>query len=188
MKKKVLYSFARETNLYGRIVTCGLIISMISYVIWSFNDQINECHESIFSRSTTETIGNSTLLQCNISYDECRCSVISNKFNNSIKCITNIQAMIGPMLPPVSFVLQIYLIYKLISLAGNLRRIQKNLFWFAALIVFIITAVTAQGSSCLYSYTSDTACFSGFFLFVVVCYLAIHSKVEYPFAFQDGSS
>jgi len=180
MYKKFLYSIIHETDFHGRIITCGFIILFISYGILSFQIQIIQCHRSIFSLSKAKTIGNISLLQCNISYDECRCSATSNKFNNSKNCITNIQAMSGHILPPLSFVLQIYIIYKLFSLTGNLSRIQTNLFWFAALLVFMITAVTAQGNSCLHFYTSEIALYSDFLLFLVVYYLVIHATWEYP--------
>lgn len=179
LHQKILYNFNRETDLHGHTVICTVLIFMITCAIWYLDLQLHQCHELIFHVSKAKTIGNMSLWQCNISYDECHCSVTSNKFNNSVNCITDNQSMTGYILLPFSFALQIYLIYKLFSFTEYSNRIIRNIFWFATLLIFIISAVTAQWNSCLYFYTIETALFSSAFLTLVTSYLVAHTIYKY---------
>lgn len=182
MYNKFLYSFSRETVLHGNanIFMSSFIIGFISNEIFSLDLQIERCHRKFFALSASEVRENISRLSCTIPHDECRCSITSNKFNSSKNCITDIQAMKGPILVPLSFVLQIYLIYELLSLTGKLSRTLRDLFLISALLVYIISAFTMQRNICLYFYTSETAVYPGFFLFFVVLYLIVHSDVKYP--------
>jgi hypothetical protein len=165
---------------HGNILICSMIIGSISMAVLSLDPQIEDCYSSFFALSASEIREDISRLRCTIPHDECRCSITSNKFNSSRNCISDIQAMSGPILVPLSFVLQIYLIYELLSLIGKLSRTLRDLFLGGALLVYIISAFTMQRNSCLYFYTSETAIHSGFFLFVVVVYLIVHSGIKYP--------
>ena len=157
----------------------GVIVLLISTVIMSFNDQIENCRKTIFSLSSTNITPNNSSLQCNIPYEECRCSVISNKSNNAIECITDIQAMTAHISPLVSYVLQLYIIYELFLFKGKYSHILTNIFWVIVLFVFIIIAIAAHGSTCLYNNTSVTLTASGYLLLVIAFGLYVRSNMKY---------
>jgi hypothetical protein len=73
-----------------------------------------------------------------------------------------------------------YLIYEPFLFTGNYSHILTGIFWLTALFVFMITAIGAHGSSCLYSYASDTVFSSDFFLYSFVLYLIICRDIKYP--------
>lgn len=154
-----------------QIHTLVVFVFFISWVICSFNIRIHEYRQSIVSLSKTNRALNTSLLQWDISYDECRCSVTSNKSNSSIQCITDVHDMAGHILPVVSFLLQLYITYEIFIFTGNYRHILRDIFWIIAVFVFIIIAMGACGSSRLYHYTSLIGCVTGFFLFCIFMYL-----------------
>jgi hypothetical protein len=110
----------------------------------------------------------SSFLKYNIPYDEYLYSVTSNKSDNLILCILDIQTLGGHILPALLFVLQVYPIYKLFSLTANCSHLLKNLFRVIALLIFVIIAIAAQESyTYLYFYTSYIVCSSDFCLYMV---------------------
>ena len=90
-----MYPVHCEDHAFMRITIGVVVILSISYGIWSFNDQLETCHKSIFSLLRTEILQKSSFLQCRILYYECRCSHTLDRFNNSIHCITDIHVVIG---------------------------------------------------------------------------------------------
>jgi hypothetical protein len=56
--------------------------------------------------------------------------------------------------PLVSYVLQIGAIHADFTLAGTYRHVLSRILWLVALFVFILVAVGAQDSRCLYDYTN----------------------------------
>jgi len=176
---KIRYPFDADKPPAAYILSCAMILLFISCAISSFNIRIENCRETIFSLSSTNTIQNSSFLKCNIPYEECRCSIISNKLKKSIECITNIQTMTAHILPVISCVLQLYLIYELFSVTGNYSHILRDIFWIIGLFIFIIIAIFTQGNTCLYFKTSDTLFTSGCFLSVIVCWLFLHGEIYY---------
>lgn len=161
------------------VIGCGLIALISSVVNSNFNSQIEYCRETIVSLSRTNMTSNSSFLQCNIPYEECQCSVISNKFNNTIECITNIQATFAHIWPLVAYILQIYVIYNL-PFIKKYTHILKDIFWIIAFVIFIIIAIGAVGSTCLYYKTSETVGYVGVFLYFIVVGLLVRSYIKDP--------
>lgn len=101
----------------------------------------------IRSSGDNVTVPEGTL--CHIPFDDCRCSVITNRTNPRMECISDAVAMIGHILPLVFYALQIYTISLLFSFTGHGSNFRTDIFWIVALLVFIIIAVAAHGSTCL---------------------------------------
>lgn len=121
--------------------------------------------------SATHNITNvNNLVLCKIPFDECRCSVLSNKSDKSIKCITDTQAMAGHILPLLLYVLQLYFIYKLVSITGKYSYILTDIFWIIVLFIFVVIAIDVQGSSCLHLYTDIVVSFTGY---LVGCFVLL---------------
>jgi hypothetical protein len=146
----------------------------------SLDIQFQNFRQSIFlsNRSHTTLVDYGSL--CNISYDDCLYSALSNKSENSTKCIADVEAMTGHILPLVSYALQLYLIYELFSFTGKYSHILTDIFWIAALLVFIFIAIAVHGSSCLHRDTSYIILLTGMLIFGFVMYLTLNSDTEYP--------
>jgi hypothetical protein len=174
--------FPLDLNGYtdARLPSLGLLVFVISFGIQSLDIQFENFRESIFlpnrSHKTLADYGS----LCNISYDDCRCSVLFNKSENSSKCITDVAAMTGHILPLVSYALQLYLIYELFSFTGKYSHILTDIFWIAALLVFVFIAIGVHGSSCLHRDTSYIILLTGMLIFGFVMYLTLNSDSEYP--------
>ncbi len=130
-----------------------VLILLLCGFVWLHGHYRNS-RESLFPLPSRNITHISDQDRCDIPYDNCRCSVISNKSNESIKCITDIAAMAGHLLPLVSYALQIYGISTLFSFTGYYSQLLTDIFWIIALFVFVIIAIAVHGSSCLHYYTS----------------------------------
>jgi hypothetical protein len=176
---KIQYPLILESGPDACIVICIMILLLASGLIVSFNFRIENCRRSISFLSSNNMILNSSLLQCNIPYEECRCSVISNKFNNTIECITDIQVITAPISPLVSYVMQLYIIYKLFSFTEKSSHILRDICWVIALFGSIIIAIGARGSTCLYYRTSEFLFHSGICLYAIFLCLFILTDIKY---------
>jgi hypothetical protein len=135
---------------------------------------INSRRSNFPSSNSNVTLAEYRIL-CNIPYDEYHCSILSNKTSNSIRCIIDTEAMTAHILPLVSYVLQLYLIYELVSFTGKYSHILTDMFWIVALVIFIIIAIGVHGSSCFHSVTSVVICMIGMAMFGFVISLMIFS-------------
>lgn len=151
---KFKFQFGNSVYADRHAISLAVMVFVTSVGLMWLNIRFQMSRESIFPSSRHNGTLSSILLQCSIPYDECRCSVLSNKFNSSIKCITDVEAMIGHILPLVPYALQLYLLQKLFSFTGNYSHILTDIFWLVALFVLVIIAICVHGSSCLYYYTS----------------------------------
>ena len=180
MNRRAKHSSHSETGPFVRFMSSAVILQLLFYAIWHADDQIKYCRNSILSLPVTKMTLNNSLSQCNIPYEECRCSVSSDKFNNSKNCITDIQAMGSHILPPISFVLQLYVIYDLFSFssAGGYWNILLGILWLIALFVFIIVAIRMHGISCLYFSINWIVGSSSLFLLLPIVYLVVRRDME----------
>ena len=179
MNLKTKYSSRSATDPFARIILSSVIIHLIFYGIWCADDQIDNCRRSILSLPITMMTLNNSLSQCNIPYEKCRCSASSAKFNNSIECITDIQAISSHILPPISFLLQLYVIYELLSSTDDNNHLFLATLWLVALLILTIIAIGAHGTSCFYFYLYRVVGASGLFQFSLICYLIICQNNEY---------
>ncbi len=174
--------FPLDNNSYtdARLPSLALFVFLMSFGTMYLDVQAMNSRRSIFlSSQPNMTLVDSRLLR-NIPYDDCRCSVLSNQSNNSIKCVDDIQAMAAHILPLVSYLLQLYLIYELFSFTGNYSHILTDIFWIVALFVFVIIGIGVHGSSRLHSYTTSVICMTGMVTFGFVTSLVIFSGRHYP--------
>ena len=146
--------------------------------MWCIDVQIRYCRRSILSVPVTNVTHNNSLSQCSMPYEECRCSVSSNRFNDSINCITDIQGRSRYILPPISFVVQLYVIYDLFSSTGGYWRIFLSTIWLAVLFVFIMINIGTYALSCLYFSINWTVSSSGAAALFAIGYLIIHHHKE----------
>ncbi len=164
--------FDITNGTHAGVMSSCLIIILITSAIASFNSRIEYCRETIFLSTTTMT-PNSSFLQYNTPYEDCRCSV---KSNNLIGCITDIQAMTARISPLVSYAFQLYIIHELFSVTGKYSHIFRRICWVITMFMSIIVAIGAHGSTFLYYNTSQTICASGMFISCIAICLYIRSS------------
>ena len=178
MNLKTKYSSRSPAVSLQRIVFAALIILFAGHGMWCTDAQIRYCLQSILSLPVTKMTINSSLSQCSIPYEECRCSTSSNQFNDSINCITDIQARSRYILPPISFVVQLYVIYDLFSSTGGYCRIFLSTIWLAVLFVFIMTEIGTYEISCLYFVINWIVSSSAASALLPIAYLITHHDIE----------
>lgn len=178
MNLKTKDSSRSATGHFVRIVFSGVIINLIFYGIWYADDQIENCRRSILSLSVTNMTLNHSLSQCSNPPEECRCSFSSNKFNNSVECITDIQAISSHILPPISFLLQLYVMYELLSSTDDYTHIFLTTLWFVAFFILTIIAIGTHGASCFFLNLKWVVGVSGLFQFGLIYYLVICRNSE----------
>jgi hypothetical protein len=113
----------------------------------------NECHKlSVHSQISNLTSSTNDNSFCNVHYEKCLCSVLSNKTQNSENCITNIELQCSRILPLVAFLFQICLLREVFTLTGNFNRKLIYIAWIASLFIFIALAIGIYWSSCYQFY------------------------------------
>lgn len=178
---KIKYPLILESGSDVYLIGSIIILLFTSGVILSFNSKIENCRRSIYSLSMNNIILNNSLLQlqCSIPYEECRCSFILNKYNNSIECITDIESIIAHMSPIVSYILQVYIIYEIFSFSEKSNYILRDVFSFVTLFIFTIIVINAHESTCSNYNTSEFLLYSSTFLYGIFLCLFIVSDIKY---------
>ena len=164
--------FRFGTNGYAdkRNISLALIILFISFVIIYLGNLFQSSRESNSSSYISNGTLSSMFFKCSIPYDNYRCSVLANESDNSIKCVSNVEAMVGHILPLVSYALQVYLIYELFSFTDICNYNCIDVFWFTVLVILAMIAIAVHGSSCLHFYTCMIICFTSVCLSSCVFY------------------
>ena len=154
MNIKTKFPQNNRSYIVARLSFLTLILFLLSYTSVSLEQRYQKSRKSLFRWPSGNTTHDSIWEKCNISYDNCRCSVMTNKTDASVECISDTAAMAGHLLPLVSYALQIYAISTLFSFTGKYSGLLTDICCFVALFIFVIIAIAVHGSSCLYSYTS----------------------------------
>jgi hypothetical protein len=177
---KIEIKFPRDNNSHigARLACLTLILTLIFFGIHSLELHFQHSRRSLFPLSSRNMTYANIMAHCIVPFDDCRCSVLSNKFNTSIKCITDVAAMAGHILPLVSYAFQLYFISKIFSFKGTHSHILTDIFWVVALFVFIIIAIGVHGSSCLHSATNAIVFFADALLliFLVTLFKRRHNQ------------
>jgi hypothetical protein len=179
MNIKIKFRFGKNGYADRRAVILTFIVAFTSLMMMHLENLFQNSRESIFPSSKPDETLSSILLQCTIPYDECRCSVLSNRSDSSIKCITDVEAMTGHVLPLVLYALQLYLIREFFSFKGSYGFIFTDIFRITAFGVFVTIATMAHGSSCPHFYTCVTICSTGICLSGFIFYKIFHPDRKY---------
>jgi hypothetical protein len=175
MNIKIKFPLDNNSYIDARLHCISIFLFFFYYGSFCLQIRFQNSRQSLLLASKPNMTLPSYASMRNIPYDECRCSILLNNFNNSVNCITDIQAMTGHIAPLLSCVLQLYLIYELFSCTGKYSRILKDIFWIAALFVFVIVAIGVHGSSYLNYKTNLAICVTDIVMFGCVTFLAIAS-------------
>jgi hypothetical protein len=179
MSIRIKFRFGTNGYADKRAISLALIILFIPLVVIYLENLFQSSRES----NSPSCIPNGTLpsvfLKCSFPYDKYRCSVRSNRPDNSIKCITDVQAVTGHILPLVSYLFQLYLIHEFFSFADIYNYNFTGVFWTAFFVIFVIIAIAVHGSSCLHFYTCMIICSTGVCLSGCVFYQLFYCNRKY---------
>lgn len=161
---EIKYRFGANSYIDGRTISLAFIVLFTSFFLLYLGNLFQSSRESIFPLAKSNQTFSNILFQCRTPYDQCRCSILSNKTNRSMKCITDAEAMTGHILPLVSYVLQFYLIHEFFSFTRDYSCSLSELSEVIAFIVFITIGISVHGSSCSHFYTCMVISITGMFL------------------------
>ena len=180
MNIKIKFPLDKYNYTDSRIHCVAILLVFFSTGNFCLHIRFQHCRQSLLKSQPNMTLPRYPLMR-DIPYDECRCSILSINFNNSIDCITDIQAMTGHIAPLLFYVLHLYLIYELFSCTGKYSRIIKDIFWIVALFIFVIVAIGVHGSSHLNFEITRVVCVTSVVMFSCVSFLMIVSNEHYSF-------
>ena len=166
--------------IVARLAFLSIVVFFLSHASLFLEMNIQASCNPLSSFSSQNMTHVNYLNTCIIPYDDCRCSVLSNKSNESIKCITDTAAIATRLLPLVSYILQIYGISTIFSFMGYYRNLLTDIFWLVALFIFVIIAICVYGSTCLHYYTSLAVALIGLSVGLYFIYLIKLSHKHKP--------
>jgi len=120
------------------------------YLLSLFGESV----KSILDSRKVNVTNKAPVFYCDLPYDNCLCSDLTNKSHTSEKCITNIQLVGSRILPLISFLLQIFLVRELFSLSGDHRRVIIYTLWIVSILIFIGMTISIYWSSCFQVHVS----------------------------------
>jgi hypothetical protein len=156
---KIQFGTPLTTCHISRAFALGcVILAIISFNLYLQN-LLAESEKSILHSRGLNVTHISPFLYCDLPYDDCLCSILSNKSHSSEKCITHIQLVGSRILPFISFFLQICLVRELFSLSGDHRRVIIYALWIVPLFIFVGMIIGIYWSACYHVYIT-TALYS----------------------------
>jgi hypothetical protein len=155
-------------------VACIFGFSCIVYAMSCFNTYFlrffGEAEKSVLYSRGLNVTHFSPLLYCELPYDDCLCTVLFNKSDNSEKCITYVQLIGSRILPLVSFFLQIYLVRKLFSLNSDHPRVIIYTLSILSIFTFIGMTISIYWNSCYHVSITYTQLLTGTLLWLLSLY------------------
>jgi hypothetical protein len=145
----------------------GCVVFAIIYFNLHLQSLLAESEESIINSRGLNVTHSSPLFYCDLPYDDCLCSVLSNKSHTSEKCITHVQLVGSRILPFISFFAQICLIRELFSLSGDHRRVIIYALWIVSIFIYVGMTIGIYWSACYHLYITIALYLTGALLFLL---------------------
>ena len=154
MSTRIIFSSNHESNeVNGNLVSLSYTGMLIGFKLTTLDQEFLAARQSFFPVSSNNTTTTGKYYRCEVPFDDCRCSMISNKSDTTMKCITDGQAISAHIMPLISYVIQLFIIYKCVSITGKYSRILTDLFWITTLLVFVVIGIAVHGSDCVHNNT-----------------------------------
>lgn len=122
---------------------------------------IGDSEKSILQSRNTTLTQRPTIFYCNIPFNDCLCSVISNKSDTSVECITYAVLVGSRILPKFSFFLQILLTREIFSFSTDCPRIVIFTLWITSIFAFIGISISIYWNDCFQAYIAIIVSFTG---------------------------
>lgn len=161
MNSKLKPSHYSMPDAFVNTYPCSVVIFLISFSIIMLHDELLKCHESTPRQGIFYILSNNSSPQCIFGYGECLCSASQNRSEKKIPCITNMSAFGAKILPPISMVLQLYVLYELFVKLRDRRFIVAGIVWLTLLFVLIVISFRVFAIVCLSFVVDEIISFSG---------------------------
>ena len=151
----------------------GFSLFIIGVFNVCFHNFFGKSEKSILQSHNINVTQRLDVFFCDLPYDDCLCSVLSNKSDTSDNCITYAKLLGSRVLPLVSFILQIFLIRELFSFSADRLRVVIYALWIASIFTFIGLTISIYWSSCYHAYISFILYVTG----VSLALLSMHNSL-----------
>ena len=145
---KIKYHFGGYDFADDCMVCLIFTLLFISIVSICLNSHFTESCRSIFFPKRPNDTFFTDKPHREVPYDQCRCSLLSNKTDRSIQCITDTEVILADVLPVVSYTIQLYVFYVFFSFEGKHSHILNILCWLGSLVVLAIIQMNTRDRSC----------------------------------------
>jgi membrane protein implicated in regulation of membrane protease activity len=168
---KIQFGTAMNTHSIVTTFFLGFFVFAINWFNSSLLASFGESEKSILHSRKLNSTHKPDILYCDLSYDDCLCSVLLNKSNTSANCIAYDELLVSRILPLISFFLQIFLVRELFSLITDRCRAIIYVLWIASIFTLISMTISIYWSSCYHVYIT-------FILFLtsgLLLFLSLHN-------------
>ncbi|CAF2079882.1 unnamed protein product [Rotaria magnacalcarata] len=160
-------------------IRSGLFASILfgfAYFTLEFQNLLDNSHGSILRSPMFNATSFKIGFFCGIPYDDCRCSVQSERNEHFEYCLTDNFLLGSRILPLVSFVIQIWVIRDLFSFSGQYVSFLVYVLWITSVFLFGIIANGIYQNSCFHRYINGFFCCTDIIMFSLVSYDVAISK------------
>jgi len=150
------------------------LLGCLTFVIGGFSGYLQsllgDAEKSILHSRGLNVTDTSSLYFCDLPYDDCLCSVLTNKSENLDNCISYYQLAGSRLLPLISFFLQIFLVRELFSFSADCPHFIRNALWTISLFIFIGMIISIYRNSCYHAQIVGTLVWTGGIIWFLTVY------------------
>jgi len=166
-----------DTRLTSYHTITAFSLGWLLFFIICFNAHLQyllgESEKSILQSRNITITQRPTIFYCELPYDDCLCSVISNQTNTSDKCVSFAVLVGSRVLSLISFLFQIALVREILSISTDRPSAVIYTLWIICLFAFIGMIISIHWNSCYHAYIILTLFGTGELLFLLSCHNVI---------------
>jgi hypothetical protein len=145
-----------DTRLTSYHTITAFSLGWLLFFIICFNAHLQyllgESEKSILQSRNITITQRPTIFYCELPYDDCLCSVISNQTNTSDKCVSFAVLVGSRVLSLISFLFQIALVREILSISTDRPSAVIYTLWIISLFAFIGMIISIHWDSCYHAY------------------------------------
>jgi hypothetical protein len=162
--------FGTTSNNVFRAEFLSCVLICFTLIAFEHRRLLDNAHDAILHSPISNVTSFKMGIFCGIPYEDCLCSVQSNKNEHSEDCLTDDFLMGSRSFVLISYILQVCLLRDLISFNGKYARFLVNILWITSVFIFIIIANGIYQGSCFQRLVSGILGCSDILLFGGVAY------------------
>jgi hypothetical protein len=169
--------FGTRDNGNSPALLFGFIAFLIGYACCHFQTHHKWTHDLIISSQLSNVTSTIFNLSCGLPYNDYRCSPLSTTPNISNYCLNDAEITSIRVVPLVSFVLQLGVIYELFTLVENRMRFFVHALGIISALTFAVLTVVFYHNSCAQHFTITSLLLtSGILLILLVRDVRAHRE------------
>jgi hypothetical protein len=154
-------------NVYRAMIVSTILFSFV-YLTCLIHNKLDDAQKELYHSRMLNITSLNIRLFCEMSFDDCLCSVQSTKTKQSKYCLTDNFLFGSRIFLLVSFVLQIFVIHDLFSFSGKYVRFIVYGLWIVAVFIVIIIANGIYRDSCFHRFINTLFCLINILLFFLM--------------------